>query len=80
MTGCQSTTPVSVGPIKIDPPAELMVPPVSLETIPEGTSLKDALPVIVENNRKLVEDRQRLIWLQEWVLIVNDDSVKENLF
>ena len=67
VTGCQSTTRVSVEPIRVTPPAVLMIPPKVLKPVAEDLSLKEALPVIVENNAICVDHSVRLELLQNWV-------------
>ncbi len=58
-----------------------MLTPEKLETVPDGTSLKHSLPIIINNNHKLLDDRQRLIWLQEWIKSQSSppENIKENL-
>ncbi len=66
-TGCTSTTIVSVEPIKTEAPAALMIPPKAYTQIPEDMSLKNALPIITDNNTACVDNSQKLEFLQEWV-------------
>lgn len=81
MTGCVSTTRVSVEPIKVEAPVVLMVAPKPYKPIPEGMSLKDALSIITENNSACVDNSQKLEFLQEWVRETNSISnVKDGLF
>ena len=65
LTGCGSTTPV-MAPYP-QPPAALMEPPREYLPIPNGTSLRDALPIIVKNNDAGLFNAGHLQQLQEWV-------------
>ena len=65
MIGCTSTTPVMV-PYP-QPPAALMEPSREYQPIPEGTSLRDALPIIVKNNDAGLFNARHLQQLLEWV-------------
>lgn len=62
MTGCASTTPVfdeSLCPAPYKPTASLLVKPEPLKPI-EGGTIKQILPVVVDNNRSCAADKERL--------------------
>ena len=68
LSGCGSTTPVLV--LYPQPPAALMDPPRAYQPIPEGVSLRDALPIIVKNNDAGLYNARHLEMLQDWVRAV----------
>ena len=72
LSGCGSTTPVMVS--YPQPPAALMEPPREYRPIPDGTSLRDALPIIVKNNDAGVHNAAHLEMLQEWVREVGSNN------
>jgi len=70
LTGCATSTEVQK-PIAIDPPIQLMAPPVALQPIPtlsDGSAdPKIALGVAIANNGVAKRNADQLAALEEWL-------------